>query len=194
MIHQLGDEGAATTSKVVQVEPHSCSQEPKETLPKEPKPILTVLKLQVGLLGTAKSLQMDLNVIAKTANTSTSEGFKYILKEMILSLLRDPDYCISSYSSVDMMSSAKEGEKRFNQHSIVERDLTGTVRIIVAARGEHELPPIKNGAELKKTLEKLASIPSTDIMPRCYGPHSRKMILFQNKNCLRIIHFCALFR
>ncbi|PWA52479.1 hypothetical protein CTI12_AA454430 [Artemisia annua] len=152
----------------------------------------SVLQLQVGLLGTAKSLQTDLNEIAKSANTSTSEGFRYILKETILSLLRHPDYCISSYSSVDMMSSDKECEKQFNQLSIIERGKFDketlvnfnnvkkqcatshrsnadsnefiVVTIIVAARGEHELPHIKNGAELKKTLEKLASIPSTNIM------------------------------
>ncbi|KAG8391012.1 hypothetical protein BUALT_Bualt01G0143700 [Buddleja alternifolia] len=57
-------------------------------------------KTTVGLLGLGKSLQKDLNRIAETADTSTSEGLHYVLTETILALLRHPDYCISSYSSV----------------------------------------------------------------------------------------------
>ncbi|GMP60773.1 hypothetical protein CsSME_00023497 [Camellia sinensis var. sinensis] len=39
----------------------------------------SVLKLQVGLLGMGRSLQRDLNRIAETADTSTSEGLSYVL-------------------------------------------------------------------------------------------------------------------
>lgn len=50
---------------------------------------LSVLYLKVGLLGTAISLQKDLNRIAESADTSTSKGFWYILNgnEMILAIL-----------------------------------------------------------------------------------------------------------
>ncbi|CAN1285420.1 hypothetical protein LINPERPRIM_LOCUS18990 [Linum perenne] len=60
----------------------------------------TVLKLQVGLLGMARSLQKDLNRIAEVADTSSSQGLSYVLTETSLALLRHPDYCISAYSSV----------------------------------------------------------------------------------------------
>ncbi|XP_052624914.1 uncharacterized protein LOC128132401 [Lactuca sativa] len=81
----------------------------------------SVLKLQVGLLGTGKSLQKDLNQIAETADTSKPEGLRYVLQETTLALLRHPDYCIYGYSFVDVKRSIDEGEKRFNQLSIEER-------------------------------------------------------------------------
>ncbi|CAN1761352.1 hypothetical protein LINPERHAP1_LOCUS7873 [Linum perenne] len=81
----------------------------------------TVLKLQVGLLGMARSLQKDLNRIAEVADTSSSQGLSYVLTETSLALLRHPDYCISAYSSVDVKRSMEDGEKRFNQLSIEER-------------------------------------------------------------------------
>ncbi|KAB2006485.1 hypothetical protein ES319_D11G348800v1 [Gossypium barbadense] len=62
----------------------------------------SVLKLQVGLLGTGRSLQRDLNRIAEVADTSTSEGLGFVLTETSLALLRHPDYCISGYSSVSL--------------------------------------------------------------------------------------------
>ncbi|KAL2511809.1 hypothetical protein Adt_17409 [Abeliophyllum distichum] len=149
----------------------------------------SVLKLQVGLLGMGRSLQMDLNRIAETADTSTSDGLHYVLTETILALLRHPDYCISAYSSVDVKRSPEEGEKRFNQLSIEERGKfdeetfvnvnnikkqsttsqrsTGfsneyiVITVLVAAEGVHKLPSINNSRDLKEALQKLGSIPSS---------------------------------
>ncbi|KAI3518910.1 hypothetical protein L1887_07801 [Cichorium endivia] len=90
--------------------------------------ITSVLKLQVGLAGTGRSLQKDFNRIAKKANRYSPEGLSYILQgnesclhETTLVLLRHPDYCISGYSSVHMKRSIEEVEKRFNQLCIEER-------------------------------------------------------------------------
>ncbi|KAK8589399.1 hypothetical protein V6N13_088251 [Hibiscus sabdariffa] len=152
----------------------------------------TVLKLQVGLLGMGRSLQKDLNRIAKVADTSTSEGLSFVLTETTLALLRHPDYCISGYSSVDVKRSVDDGEKRFNQLSIeergkfdeetlvnvnnIKRQSTSSqkasvfsneyivVTILVAAEGVHKLPPINGSGDLKEALQKLASIPSSKIM------------------------------
>nr|XP_043633339.1 uncharacterized protein DDB_G0271670-like [Erigeron canadensis] len=152
----------------------------------------SVIKLQVGLLGTARSLQKDLDKIAETADTSNPKGLSNILKETTAALLRHSGYCISSYSSVDVKRGATESEKRFNQLSIEERNKFDketlvnvdnikkqtvssstsneacseyiVVTIIVAAKGILYLPPIKSDAELKKALQKLASISSSNIM------------------------------
>lgn len=149
----------------------------------------SVLKLQVGLLGMARSLQKDLDRIAETADTSTPEGLSYVLTETALALLRHPDCCISAYSSVDVKRSIEDGEKRFNQLSIEERgkfdeetlvnvnnikkQRTSTQRsrsfsneyivitIIVAAEGVHKLPVINSSADLKEALQKLGAIPSS---------------------------------
>ncbi|CAN0920494.1 hypothetical protein LINGRAHAP2_LOCUS32076 [Linum grandiflorum] len=148
----------------------------------------SVLKLQVGLLGMARSLQKDLNRIAEVADTSSSQGLSYVLTETSLALLRHPDYCISAYSAVDVKRSMEDGEKRFNQLSIEERGkfdeetlvnvnsikrqssktkrASGfsneyiVITILVAAEGVHKLPAINSVADLKEALQKLGSIPS----------------------------------
>ncbi|KAG0460150.1 hypothetical protein HPP92_023278 [Vanilla planifolia] len=149
----------------------------------------SVLKLQVGLLGMARTIQNDLDRIAETADTSTSEGLNFVLTETTLALLRHPDCCISAYSSVDIKRSIEDGEKRFNQLSIEERGkfdeetlvnvnnikrqrTTGygskafsneyiVITILVAAEGLHKLPVINSSTDLKDALQKLGSIPAS---------------------------------
>ncbi|MCL7038969.1 hypothetical protein MKW94_000389 [Papaver nudicaule] len=84
--------------------------------------ILTVIKLQVGLLGTARSIQKELDRIAQVADTSKPKGLSYVLQESTLALLRHPNYCISGYSSVDADLGIEDGEKRFKQLSKEERE------------------------------------------------------------------------
>jgi uncharacterized membrane protein len=55
---------------------------------------VNVVRLQVGLLGIARSLQADLDAIADKADTSTPDGLQYVLQETVLTLLRHPDYCV----------------------------------------------------------------------------------------------------
>ncbi|KAJ6918436.1 hypothetical protein NC651_012625 [Populus alba x Populus x berolinensis] len=152
----------------------------------------TVLKLQVGLLGMGRSLQRDLDRIAKVADTSSSEGLNYVLTETSLALLRHPDYCISGYSFVDVKRSMEDGEKRFNQLSIeergkfdeetlvnvnsIKRQSTSSKRsngfsneyivitILVAAEGVYKLPTINGSGDLKEALQKLGSIPASKIL------------------------------
>ncbi|XP_042450025.1 uncharacterized protein LOC122034751 [Zingiber officinale] len=149
----------------------------------------SVIKLQVGLLGMARSFQRDLDNIAEAADTSTPEGLNYVLTETTLALLRHPDCCISAYSSVDIKRSIEDGERRFNQLSIEERgkfdeetlvnvnsirrqktsNLTFkgfsneyiVVTILVAAEGVYKLPVINSSSDLKEALQKLGSIPSS---------------------------------
>ncbi|OMO96455.1 hypothetical protein COLO4_15277 [Corchorus olitorius] len=149
----------------------------------------SVIKLQVGLSAMGRALQRELNRIAEVADTSTSKGLSYVLTESTQALLRHPDYCISSYSSVDVKGSVNDGEKRFKQLSIEERgkfdeetlvNLNNVrrknttsqkasgfsneyivVTILVAAKGEHILPPINGRRDLKEALQKLASIPTS---------------------------------
>ncbi|XP_039044508.1 uncharacterized protein LOC120184002 isoform X2 [Hibiscus syriacus] len=152
----------------------------------------SVLKLQVGLLGSGRSLQRDLNRIAEVADTSTSEGLNFVLTETTLALLRHPDYCISGYSSVDVKRSIDDGEKRFNQLSIEERGKFDeetlvnvsnirrqsttyqkaggfnneyiVITILVAAEGVHKLPLINGSGDLNVALQKLASIPTSKLL------------------------------
>ncbi|XP_010414896.1 PREDICTED: uncharacterized protein LOC104700972 [Camelina sativa] len=152
----------------------------------------SVLRLQVGLLGSARTLQQDFNSLAETADTSTPEGLSYVLTEATLALLRHPDYCISCYSSVDVKPCIEEGEKQFNLLSVEERGkfdeetlvnvnsikirsskihrASGlnneyiVVTILVATEGTLKLETIKGSGDLKEALHKLGSIPSNKIL------------------------------
>ena len=53
---------------------------------------MSVVKMQVGLLGTARDLQQDLNRMANKLDTSTSRGLHYLLQETVLALQRNPQY------------------------------------------------------------------------------------------------------
>lgn len=44
---------------------------------------VSVARVQVGLLGSARGLQKDLDNVAKSANTSGSQGLQYVLQGMI---------------------------------------------------------------------------------------------------------------
>ncbi|XP_076892195.1 FLUCTUATING-LIGHT-ACCLIMATION protein 1, chloroplastic-like isoform X2 [Bidens hawaiensis] len=81
----------------------------------------SLLKLQVALSDTARSLQKNLNQIAESVDTSTPKGIGYMLQETTLSMLKHLDYGISGYSSVEVNRGADECEKRFNKLSIEER-------------------------------------------------------------------------
>ncbi|KAH9568021.1 hypothetical protein CY35_03G055500 [Sphagnum magellanicum] len=147
----------------------------------------SVLKLQVRLLGMARTLQRDLDRIAQQADTTTEEGLHYVLTETCLALMRHPDFCISGVSLCDIKRSISNGEERFNQLSLEERGKFDeetlvnvnnlqrrmmaapkadrfnneyiVVTILVAAEGEYKLPTINSNTDLKDALRKLGSIP-----------------------------------
>ena len=82
---------------------------------------LAVVRLQVGLLGLARSMQDDLERIAERADTSSPDGLAYVLQETVLALLRHPEYCVfgaSGYRGCDGPASA---EQAFNELSLDER-------------------------------------------------------------------------
>jgi uncharacterized membrane protein len=83
-------------------------------------PSLSVARLQVGLLAEARSLQADLNRIANTANTGSSEGLAQVLQETTLSLLRHPEYWVYAGAETQMARLAA-AEAQFNRLALAER-------------------------------------------------------------------------
>ncbi|MEL6601602.1 MAG: DUF1517 domain-containing protein [Cyanobacteria bacterium J06614_10] len=83
-------------------------------------PVVSVARLQVGLLAQARTLQADLNEIAKRADTGTSAGLSQILQETTLSLLRHPEYW--AYADIDSdQTRLLAAEQAFNQLALAER-------------------------------------------------------------------------
>jgi len=147
---------------------------------------ISVVKIQVGLLGTARSLQRDLERIADKADTSSSEGLHYVLEETALALLRNPEYCVYGYAASKVCRGPEQAEETFNDFSIDERGkfeqetlvnvnarkksvAVGVdpdadtndyilVTILAAADGGLKMPDITDATDLKTALKRLAAV------------------------------------
>eukprot|EP00741_Cyanophora_paradoxa_P018894 tig00021105_g18240.t1 len=87
----------------------------------EMAPTLTVAELQVGLLATAgRTLQADLERLARDADTSTASGLQSVLQETCLSLLRHPEYIVYAGGKSKTLS-LNDAETEFNRMSVSER-------------------------------------------------------------------------
>ncbi|XP_051194126.1 uncharacterized protein [Lolium perenne] len=155
------------------------------------RPRITVVKLQVALLGLAKPFQKELNEIAEKVEASNQRWYKFILTETVSSLGRHNDCCVSSGLSVDVKVGEDSWEKYFDKVAIEERskfdeetlcNLDGVrskkeysnkpdgfrneyivVTILVAADGALKFPKITRPADLEAVLQKLNSIPAREI-------------------------------
>ncbi len=83
-------------------------------------PPVALAKLQVGLLAEARELQDDLNRLATTADTGTSQGLAKLLQETTLSLLRHPDYWAYA-ASEDKQTRLLSAEQEFNRYTLSAR-------------------------------------------------------------------------
>lgn len=83
-------------------------------------PTTTVALIKVGLLSSARSLQVDLDTLARTADTTTPSGLTFLLQETATALLRHPDYWAYS-SSTARTKSLSKAESEFNRIALQER-------------------------------------------------------------------------
>lgn len=81
---------------------------------------VTVAKIQVGLLSSARSLQENLSQLALEADTSSSEGLALVLREVTVSLLRHPEYWVYA-SSAKESTKLELAEQKFNSLAMSER-------------------------------------------------------------------------
>jgi uncharacterized membrane protein len=81
---------------------------------------VSVAKVQVGLLATARDLQPELDRLTLTADTGSSEGRAMLVQEASLALLRHPEYWV--YATTESQQAGLEAaEAKFNQYSLTER-------------------------------------------------------------------------
>ena len=147
---------------------------------------ISVVKIQVGLLGTARALQRDLERIADKADTSSPEGLHYVLEETVLALLRNPEYCVYGYATTKTCRGPEQAEETFNDFSLDERgkfeketlvnvnarkktaavggapsDDTNDyilVTILAACDGGVKIPEITDSTALKTALKRLGAV------------------------------------
>lgn len=83
-------------------------------------PDTAVVSVKVGLLASARQLQVDLDGVARSADTGSVKGLRYVLEEAVLSLLRNPDRWV--YGSVrTSVGKFTEAEDKFNRLCMEER-------------------------------------------------------------------------
>jgi len=147
---------------------------------------VAVVRLQVGLLGIARDLQLDLDRIAERADTSSPAGLQRVLQETTLALLRNPEYCVYGDSGGKQCRTVEEAESRFNEVTLDERSKLASetlvnadgrkkrrssgsmgdggqnefivVTIIACADGPLKLPPIKTLDDLQTALRRLGAV------------------------------------
>ena len=79
-----------------------------------------LIQFQLGLLASAKEIQVKLRELASSSNTSTSSGLQRVLQDTTLALLRQPELWV--YSNIETGSVPfASAESTFNRISITER-------------------------------------------------------------------------
>lgn len=83
--------------------------------------IVTVNKLQVGLLSSADSVQSELSQLTLEADTETTQGLKKLLEDAVVALLRNIESWTHVFGSSETISNREAAETVFNRLSIQER-------------------------------------------------------------------------
>lgn len=155
--------------------------------------IVTVSKLQVALLSTAKGVQTQLASLIESVDTSTSQGLLELTQESALLLLRNSEYWSHVLASSDSMR-IQQAEASFNQLSLRERskfsaetltNVGGTLRrkdfkvpglaedpgayivvtLLVGTAGDKPLfKDVRSAPALKDALERVAAVPADYLM------------------------------
>jgi uncharacterized membrane protein len=153
---------------------------------------VAIAELQVGLLATARDLQLDLRRLADSADTASSGGLQRVLQETTLALLRQPDLWVYANGELGQVPFAS-AESTFNRLSMTERsklrsevtsnvggqrssapatmagnaDATSdfiAVTLLVASRGRIPLKAVTSAEELREALRILGSVPSAELL------------------------------
>ena len=81
---------------------------------------VSLIQFQIGLLASAKEIQVKLRELASSSNTSISSGLQRVLQDTTLALLRKPELWV--YSNIETGSVPFiSAETTFNRISITER-------------------------------------------------------------------------
>jgi uncharacterized membrane protein len=81
---------------------------------------VNLLKLQIGLLASARSLQQELIDMALEADTESVSGLTDVLHETALTIMRHPEYWVYVHSANELIKS-EAAESQFNSLVLTER-------------------------------------------------------------------------
>jgi uncharacterized membrane protein len=153
---------------------------------------VTIAQLQVGLLASARELQVDLRRMAASADTGSSSGLQQVLQDTTLALLRHPDLWVYAGSEQGEVPFAS-AESTFNRLSMgerskLEREVTTNVAgrrqqdttvqagdsdatsdfiaitLLVASRRRLRLTAVGSSDQLNQALQQLGSVAADDLL------------------------------
>ena len=155
---------------------------------------VSLIQLQIGLLASAKEIQVKLRDLASSSNTSTSTGLQRVLQDTTLALLRKPELWVYSNIETGIVPFAT-AESTFNRLSITERSklkaeltsnysgkiLTSTtnesnpgdsgstneyiaITVLVATKKDLRINNSSNNEHITEALRLLGSIPSKELI------------------------------
>ena len=139
----------------------------------------------MGLLGSARDLQRDLDRIATRADTNSADGLHYVLEETVLALLRAPEYWVYGHAETNNERGPRNAEAKFNEYEMEARgkfqeetlvnfggrtkrsggggpaDAANefiVVTVLVAVDGALKLPKVQGRAEVETCLKRLGAV------------------------------------
>tara|TARA_Y100001968_G_scaffold7003_1_gene6074 strand:+ start:39 stop:1007 length:969 start_codon:yes stop_codon:yes gene_type:complete len=155
---------------------------------------VSLIQFQIGLLASAKEIQVNLRELASSSNTSTSSDLQRVLQDTTLSILRKPELWVYSNIETGTVPFAS-AESTFNRISITERsklkaELTSNysgqittslnnksnpgdadstseyivITILVASKKDLKLKNFANNEIITEALRLLGSISSNDLI------------------------------
>ena len=113
---------------------------------------VSVAKIQVGLLSSARSLQQELTRLALEADTSSNEGLAAMTRETAVTLMRHPEYWVYVSSAIENTKFAL-AEQKFNGLVMSERSklnaevLSNVSGKILQGKNNAALPSAETGVE-----------------------------------------------
>lgn len=81
---------------------------------------VNLLKIQIGLLASARSLQQELIDMALEADTESASGLTDVLHETALTIMRHPEYWVYVHSTNELIK-PEAAESQFNSLALTER-------------------------------------------------------------------------
>lgn len=83
--------------------------------------IVTISKIQVGLLAQARAIQKELSELSLSIDTGTPEGLSQLVQESALALLRSPENWTHVSAISKTVRTREEAQTIFNKFSLEER-------------------------------------------------------------------------
>ena len=81
----------------------------------------SVAQIQLGLLGSARLVQRDLDKIAMSADTNSRNGLYSLMQDSVIALIRNPEYWVYGNTQGKRTNSQNRCESYFNQFEMQER-------------------------------------------------------------------------